>query len=179
MQCTMAERLPPRAHRRINYADNRGIFMRFAIAAIATLFLSVSAQASDLDPASQALLKGYVLTLPKVKAYDSATQALSAAEAKDAGLRKDAEAAASEHTKTMMDEVAKYTHHPKVLAFFQKQGLSAQDTALIPLTLMSACMVVQYPSAAKTLSDRTTPGQIGFCKQNMATLKTMKFFRGN
>jgi len=152
--------------------------MRIATIAAVAALLSSTALAAHLDAASEQTMKAYVLTLPKVKAYDAATQALMAAEAKDPTLHKEAEAAASQHTKTMADEFAKLTHHPKVLAFFQKQGLSAQDATLIPLTLMSACMVVQYPAAAKSLSDQTSPGQVAFCKQNMSSLKTLKFFQG-
>ena len=133
---------------------------------------------SDLDAASKKTLHDYTLTLAKIKAYDAANGALTAAEKSDPGLKADAEAAASEHTNSMAGEFAKLTHHPRVFAFFAKQGLSKEDAVLIPLTLMSACMVVQYPSAAKTLADQTSGAQIAFCKQNMAALKTMKFFGG-
>ena len=48
----------------------------------------------------------------------------------------------------MADKVAKMTHHPRSYAFFAKQGLSKEDTMLLPLALMGGCMVAQYPSAA-------------------------------
>jgi hypothetical protein len=134
--------------------------------------------ASDIDPASKKIMHDYTLSLAKVKAYDAAASSLKAAEKIDPGLRADADAAAAEQTNTMNEEFAKLTHHPRVFAFFAKQGLSKEDVILVPLTLMSACMVVQYPSAAKSLSDQTSPAQVAFCKQNIGTLKTLKFFSG-
>ncbi len=133
---------------------------------------------SDVDPASKKALQTYVLTMPKVKAFDTATTALMAAAAKDPSLAKDREAAASEHTNDINGEYAKMDHHPRVFAFYQKQGLTKQDVILIPLTLMAACMAVQYPSAAASLMDQTSTQQIGFCKANQATINGMKSLRG-
>src|ERR1700743_99296 len=108
--------------------------------------------------------------MPKVKAYDASTVALRAAMTKDASLKADYAAASSEHTKDMNGEFAKMDHHPRVFAFFAKNGLTKQDVILIPLTIMDGCMVVQYPSAAAGLSDQTSPAQVAFCKTNQPAL---------
>ena len=103
--------------------------------------------------------------------------ALMAAAKADPSLKADYEAASSEHTKTMDDEVAKMTHHPRVYAFFAKEGLSKQDAIVMPLALMGGCMVAQYPEAAKGMAE-VSAQQTGFCKQNQAALKSLKFFHG-
>src|ERR1700709_2740094 len=89
--------------------------------------LSLPAWAGDLDPASLKMVHDYQLTMPKVKSYEAAYEALKAASATDPSLKADYQAAAAEKTKTMADEVAKMTHHPKTYAFFAKQGLSKED----------------------------------------------------
>jgi hypothetical protein len=141
------------------------------------LLAPTGALAAHIAPGEAKTLQAYTLTMPKVRAYDAASRALNAAIAKDASLRKEAEAAASENSKNLADEFAKLGRHPRVFAFYQKLGLSAQDAILIPLTLLDACMAVQYPAAAKSLADRTSPAQIAFCKQNLATIKTMSLFQ--
>lgn len=137
-----------------------------------------AALAGDLDAASEKTLHDYVLTMPKVRAYEAAHVALMAAAAHDATLKADYEAAGAEQTKTMADEVAKMTHHPRTYAFFAKQGLSKDDAIILPMALMGGCMVVQYPEAAKGLAAQTSPQQAIFCKQNKADLSKMTFFKG-
>jgi hypothetical protein len=139
---------------------------------------STAAYADDISAADKKVLVSYTLTMPKLVAYDKSTAALKAAEAKDPSLAKDHAAAASEHTKDMNGEFAKMDHHPRTYAFFQKNGLSKQDAILIPLTLMSACMVAQYPSAAAGMADQVSPAQAAFCKTNMGAINKMTFMKG-
>ena len=153
------------------------IHKAFLSAALATLCFA-PAQAADMDPASTKQLHDYVIAMPKVQAYEKAYDALMAAASADPSLKADYHAASSEHTKTMDDEVAKMTHHPRVYAFFAKQGLSKQDAVMMPLALMGGCMVAQYPDAAKGMADAVSGQQAGFCKQNQAALKSLKFFSG-
>ncbi|HEY5338908.1 MAG TPA: hypothetical protein VIJ85_11940 [Rhizomicrobium sp.] len=147
-------------------------------AVIAALSIAVPAMAGDISPADKKALASYTLTMPKIKAYDAAITALRAAEAKDPSLKADYNAASAEHTNSMNDEFAKMDHHPRVFAFFAKNGLTKQDVILIPLTLMSACMVVQYPSAAPGLADQTSPSQVAFCKTNLTALNALSFMKG-
>jgi len=147
-----------------------------ALAAVA--FVAPAFAAGDLSPADKMVLKRYTLTMPKVKAYEASSIALRAAEAKDGSLKVDQEAAGSMQTSDMNGEFAKMDHHPRVFEFFAKNGLTKQDVILIPMTLMGACMVVQYPSSAAGLADQTSPAQIAFCKSNQAALNAMTFMKG-
>jgi hypothetical protein len=140
--------------------------------------LSLPALAGDLDPASLKMVHDYQLTMPKVKAYEAAYESLKAASTTDPSLKADYQAASGEKTKSMADEVAKMTHHPKTYAFFAKQGLSKEDAVTLPLALMGGCMVAQYPTAAKGLADQTSAQQADFCKQNQPVISKMKFFSG-
>jgi hypothetical protein len=151
------------------------------LAAAAVLFAAVSAVAAekpDKDPGYK-IMHDYVLTMPKVKAYDTAYGALTtAAKAGDPSLKADLAAASSENDQTIAATIDKMTKHPRLYAFFQKQGLSKMEASLLPLILMDACTAAQYPSMIPQLADRMTPAQADFCKTNMATIKTMHFFSG-
>jgi hypothetical protein len=152
--------------------------VRVLLGAVAALAFAAPAVADDISPADKMVLKTYTLTMPKVKAFEASTIALRAAIAKDPSLKADREAAGSEHTKDMNGEFAKMDHHPRVFAFFAKNGLTKQDVILIPMTLMDGCMSVQYPSAGAGLADQTSPAQVAFCKSNQPALNAMTFMKG-
>jgi hypothetical protein len=139
---------------------------------------SVSQAAGHMSSADDAMLRAYVLTMPKVKAYETATENAMAAGKSDPSLKAEGEKMSGEPDKTFADIKAKFVRHPHLYAFYAKQGLSIEDAILVPLTLMGACTVAQYPQIAAKMADSVSPSQIAFCKQNMATLKTMKFFQG-
>jgi len=137
------------------------------------------AKAAEMhDPAGEKAMHDYVLTMSKVKAYDLASNAATAAMKADPSLKVEADKSSNEPDKTFADIKAKFMHHPRLMAFYAKQGLTADDAVLVPLTLMGACTVAQYPQIAAKMAGTVSPGQIAFCKQNMGTLKTMKFFGG-
>jgi hypothetical protein len=147
--------------------------------AAALVFVAAQAQAAGhMSAADNKTLHDYVLTMPKVKAYETATENLTTAAKADAALKAEGDKASEEPDKTFADIKAKFAHHPRLYAFYAKQGLSVDDAVLIPLTLMSACTVAQYPQIAAKMADSVSPGQVAFCKQNMAALKSMKFFSG-
>jgi hypothetical protein len=151
---------------------------RTLILAAAILFAAAPAVAADKpdnDPGYK-IMHDYVLTMPKVKAYDTAYGALLAATKTDPSLKADLAAASSENDQTIAATIDKMNKHPRVYAFFQKQGLSKMEASLLPLILMDACTASQYPSMIPQLADRMTPAQADFCKINMATIKTMHFF---
>ena len=147
---------------------------------VATTTLS-AALAANLPPdsAGDKALHDYVLTMPKVRAYEVATAAAKAATKADASLRTEEAKADNEPDKTLADIKAKLARHPRLFAFFAKQGLSMDDAVLVPLTLMNACTVAQYPQIAAKMADTVSAGQIAFCKQNMSELKKMAFFGGS
>jgi hypothetical protein len=128
----------------------------------------------DNDPGYK-IMHDYVLTLPKVKAYDTAYAALTTAAKADPSLKADLVAASAEQDPTVADTIDKMTKHPRLYAFFQKQGLSKMEASLLPIILMDACMGVQYPAVATTMANMVAPGQIAFCRSNGAVLQTMSF----
>jgi hypothetical protein len=111
-----------------------------------------------------------------VKAFGAANDALAAAASSDQILMAESEKMDSEPDKTFADMKAKIAHHPRLYAFFSKQGLSMDDVVLVPLTLISACSVAQYPEIAAKMAESVSPAQIKFCKDNMAALSAMSFF---
>ncbi len=129
------------------------------------------------DPGAH-LMHDYVLTLPKMKAYDAAYGALTTAAKTDKSLQAEIEAASSEHDPTIADTIGKMDRHPRVYAYFQKQGLNKMEAALVPLILMDACTGAQYPQILQTMGDMVSQPQIEFCKANMAALKGLHFFSG-
>jgi hypothetical protein len=141
--------------------------------------VGVDAQASgQVSAADNKMLHDYVLTMAKVKAYETATENAMAAGKSDPSLKAEGDKMSGEPDKTLVDVKAKFAHRPHINAFYAKEGLSMNDAVLVPLTLMSACSVVQYPQIAEKMADSVSPAQIAFCKQNMAALKQTKFVCG-
>ena len=151
---------------------------RVLVLAAALVAATPASAKPDNDPGYK-IMHDYVLTLPKVKAYEAAYMALTTAAKADPSLKADVDAAAAENDQTVAATIDKMTKHPRVYAFFQKQGLSKAEATLLPLVLMDACMAAQYPTMVAQLADRMTPAQADFCKANMATIKTMHFFSGH
>ena len=152
---------------------------RILIAAAALLFAATPVCAKTDDDPGYKIMHDYVLSLPKVKAYEAAFEALIAASNADPSLKADVAAASSEADPTVADTIAKMTKHPRVYAFFQQQGLSKTEASLLPLILMNACMGVQYPAILAKMGNMVAPGQVDFCKANGPALKSMKFFSGH
>jgi hypothetical protein len=147
-------------------------------AVIAALLLAAmpARAAGQVSSVDDKMLHDYVLTMSKVKAYEKATESMMAPSKTDPSLKTEGDKASDEPDKTFTDIEAKFAHHPRLYAFYAKQGLSMDDAILLPLSLMGACTVVQYPQIAAKMADSVSPAQIAFCKQNMATLKSTKFF---
>jgi hypothetical protein len=153
--------------------------MKPILLAAAVLLLAAPALADQIDnDPSVHVMHDYVLTMPKLKAYDAAYSALNTAAKGDKGLQADIAKASSENDQTIAQTIAKMDHYPRVYAFFQKQGLSKAEASLVPLILMSACMVAQYPTAQAGMAKEVAPGQAAFCKANMAAIKSLHFFSG-
>jgi hypothetical protein len=147
-------------------------------AALAALSVTAPVLAGDISAADKKTLRTYTLTMPRVKAFEASTVALRAAGAKDPSLKADYNAASAELTSDMNGEFAKMDHHPRVFAFFAKNGLTKQDVVLIPLTLMSACLVAQYPASGPGVADEVSPAQVAFCKSNLTAIYAMNFMKG-
>lgn len=119
------------------------------------------AQASD-----DALMKAYVLTLVKVNGYLTATQTLADARKEDRALVTDITAMKDADSETVAEVRAALKARPRILAFFQKAGLSVDDVVLIPRVLAAAGVAAEFPAA----SGAATAAQIAFVKQNRAVL---------
>jgi len=151
---------------------------RFCIFAVILLVATPALAAQHAPDPDEHILRDYVLTMTKLKAYDTAYTSLTTAAKTDKSLQADVEAASSEASPTIASTIARMDHHPRVYAFFQKQGLSKTEAALLPLILLDACTAVQYPQILKSMPGMIGPAQIDFCKANQATIKTMKVFAG-
>ena len=151
----------------------------FRMTLVALLVMATPALASLANDPGVKILHDYVLTMPKVMAYDTAYRAFNAAAKKDAGLATEAEQTSDEHAPTVADTINKMVKHPKIYAFFQKQGLSQTEAALLPLILVNACTVVMYKADPAQLKDMVSQSQIDFCKANLAKLKTTIMLSGH
>jgi hypothetical protein len=150
----------------------------FLVLACLFAFTASAVASTGKDPAGDKAMRSYVLTMPKVQAYSAASDALKAAMKANPGLVSEGSQMDTEPQATFADLEAKVRHHPHYFAFFAKQGLSVDDTVLVPLTLLSACSVAQYPQIAAKMADTVSPGQIAFCKAHMTELHKMPFFSG-
>lgn len=147
-----------------------------AVAASFAVFVAAQAHAAkDDDPAGAKALHDYTLTMDKVKRYGAAAESWQAAGATDPSLRAEGEKMNDEPDRTLADVEAKFDRHPRVYAFFAKEGLSKLDAAALPLALMDAMTVVQMPQIGPKMADRVSDAQLTFCKTHMAELKAMKF----
>lgn len=150
-----------------------------AAAAALVLLVTVSAEAAkNDDPAGAKALHDYALSMDKVKRYGTAMEAWQTAGATDPALKTEGEKMNDEPDTTLADVEAKFDRHPRVYAFFAKQGLSKLDAAALPIALMDAMTVVQMPQIGPKMADRVSDSQLAFCKTHMAELKSMPFMSG-
>jgi hypothetical protein len=139
----------------------------------ALMLAATSVSAGDLSPADAAIMRNYTLSMDKIRKYQSAMEAFNKAAAADPSLKTEAEKSGEEHDPTLAATEAKMMRHPRLMAFFTKQGLNANDVAVLPLVLMSASVAAQYPVSAPKLAPETSPAQIAFCKAHQAELAKM------
>src|SRR5262245_29371828 len=100
----------------------------------AALFLALApASAQDFSAADQAAMRAYVLTAAKLTGFVNGTAALAMARDSNPALAKDLEAIEQDDAMSLAQLRAKVTQHPAVFAFYQRQGLTADDVVLIPL----------------------------------------------
>jgi hypothetical protein len=149
------------------------IMMKRACPALLAIFCAASAFAGE-DPAGDKIMHAYVLTMPKVQAYDAATVTLYQAEQKDPALKAESKAMAHEPSDTVAELRGKMDRHPSILRFFQDRGLARDDAALLPFVLLDACSAAQAPKPKPDPS--ISPQQIAFCKANQAKLQQLKMF---
>src|SRR5262249_36515303 len=93
-----------------NFSMRKGLTFGFLAAAWAGLLPAMAAGAQD--PAGEKAMHDYVLTMSKVKAYDAASSAATAAMKADSSLKAEADKSSNEPDKTFADIKAKFMHHP-------------------------------------------------------------------
>ena len=107
------------------------LFRRLLI--ILTVFLTATfAQRREIDPE----IKGYKLTMPKIRAYDVVVHKLYAATKADPALKTSFKTAGTK--KTLNDMVAAVESNPKMLTVIQSSGLNAREFCVLPMGIMSA-----------------------------------------
>jgi hypothetical protein len=145
--------------------------VKFACAAALVLGATLPAQAGNISPADAKTLHDYTLSMDKVKAMQAAQDDIG----KDPSLKNQSLNGA--HSIAQMQ--AMIGGNPRLISVYSRHGLSAADVVLMPLTLMSAGVAAEYPSAAAKLSDRTSPAQIAFFKAHEKELKATKWLYGS
>lgn len=154
---------------------------RTALAAVFVLGGGASAaMAGDMSAADVKKIHDYTLSMDKIHAMQAALADFKALEKKDPAFKAEAEADDgddNDHDSIAQLE-AKMDKHPRLIAIYRKHGLSDADIILMPLALMGAGVAVQYPKAAASLADQTSPQQIAFFKAHQAELKSMSWDAG-
>jgi len=162
----------------MSYWEAPAIAVTVRAALLATaLFFALPALAADLDPASAKVLHDYTLSMDKVRAMQATMDDFNKAAASDPSFKRESDQA-GDNDKTVAEMIAKVKATPRMLAMYQKHGLTAEDAVVMPFVLMDAGMAVQYPSAAAKLSPQMSAAQVAFYKEHQAELKNMPWLFG-
>ncbi|HEY2070966.1 MAG TPA: hypothetical protein VGG48_15530 [Rhizomicrobium sp.] len=150
-------------------------FKKFAVAAILATALVTSAVAKDdLSPADSKAMHDYSLSMDKIKGMQGAVDDFKMA----SPAMKQQQKAIGDSSKSIAEMITKVNAAPQIMAIYRKHGLNANDAVLMPFVLMYAGMCVQYPSAASSLAQQTSPAQIAFYKAHQAELQKLNFLSG-
>ena len=106
--------------------------------------VSMAALADTAAP-DEPNLRGYTLSMDKVREYAAATKALNKDMEHDKTLQAEVDAMDGEPQDGVADLKAKLAHHPKVLAYYQHQSLSLDDAVLLPLVAINAISALDAP----------------------------------
>jgi hypothetical protein len=153
------------------------ILMKLACAVLFVVASGAAQAGSDLSAADYKALHDYTLSMDKIRAMQAAMDELKQMMKSDPSLNKLNDE--TDDSKNLAELEAKLNSVPKLAAVYRKHGLTAADAVLMPLTLMSASVALQYPSAAVKLSAQTSPAQIAFVKAHGAELKKMSWLYGD
>jgi hypothetical protein len=160
---------------------NRRARIRLSARLLATLAvavpLAVSARAADLSPAEATKLHDYMLSMDKVKAMQAATDDYTEAAKADASLDAERKTMSGETT-TLTEAIAHLAAHPRILAFYAKRGLGAEDAVMLPLAVGYADIALHWWRGPERTADRTSPAQIAFFKAHEPELKAQAWLYG-
>jgi hypothetical protein len=131
---------------------------------VAGLWGAVPAGAADgPSDADKAILQNYTLTIEKLRHFGAAEKALYGDAAKDPALKAEIERMADEDPQTTLADLeAKLKRHPRVAAYYKREGLSIQEAIVIPLATLEA----MGPGPA-------TPEQLAFVRQYATEIQTL------
>ena len=121
----------------------------------------------DFQTDERAIIRGYMLTVPKFRAFIDGVRALAAAKRTDDSLARELDVIDSDPPETLANLQEQLAAHPRIFAFYQDRGLTAGDTILIPL-------VAGYAAAALAdnnpilFTDRINRVQLNFVLMNYA-----------
>ena len=131
---------------------------------------SVEPQKSSAGPTpDEKAIHDYVLTVDKAEKYAAFMKKFQTATpdpAAAAEMQKIRDVNAYNVEKA--DMMAK---SPKLAALFTGSGITPRDFVLLPLTIMSAAVVAQYPQQGSTKMSYVTPDQVQFYKAHKGDLE--------
>lgn len=142
-------------------------------ASVAIAFVTTSPVQPQKTPAGptpdEKAIHDYVLTVDKAEKYAAFMKKFQAAApdpAVAAEMQKIQDVNAYNVEKA--DMMAK---SPKLSALFAGSGITPRDFVLLPLTIMSAAVVAQYPQQGSTRMPYVTPQQVQFYKDHKGDLQ--------
>ena len=113
--------------------------------------------------AEKAQLKAYVLDAGKVNRYIAALNALAMAKGSDPAIGREYLQMETESTGTLANMKASASRHPRIMGFFQRQGLTADDAVMIPMVITMVSVAETVPSQ---MTDIVSPAQMNFVNAN-------------
>ncbi len=135
------------------------------VAALLSVATVAQAQQDDFPPEENLIIRDYVLTAEKFDSFIHGVIALAAAKNSDVALAQELDDIDGEPAETLADLRAQITRHPRVFEFYQRQGLTADDTVLIPLVAGYAAAATA-PDDPILYADRVSPAQVNFMREN-------------
>lgn len=142
---------------------------------IASVALTLAASGPVQPPKSggptpdEQAIHQYVLTVDKAEKYAAFMKKIQTASA-DPGVAAEMQKIrdVNAYNVEKADMMAK---SPKLSALFSGSGITPRDFVLLPLTIMSAAVVAQYPQQGSTKMSYVTPQQVQFYKDHKADLE--------
>jgi hypothetical protein len=136
---------------------------------IALGMATAAAAADGPSEADKRILQGYKLSMDKLKHFGAADRALYTDAARDPALKAEIDKMSEEEPQeTVADLTAKLDRHPKVAAYYKKEGLTSQEAVVIPLATMEAMSTLRNKGVGAA-----SPDQLQFAKQHEAEIQAL------
>ena len=146
------------------------VWISLAVALVMAAMPATSAAQSGFSAADNAVFKAYVLDAAKVNRFIAGLSALAMAKQSDDAIAEEYERMDSEDGTSLAQLKAKLTRHPRIFAFFQRQNLTPDDAALIPLVMTFAGVEIAAPGQ---MADAVSPAQVAFVRSNAALVQRL------